>query len=294
MADHITEHHDRFINRKALVRAYKSLRTLLAEYDVPATFAFVMGFVLSERERARLAEHFCDVNVDGRNWMRNFRAAEVRCNLDGWFCPEALEIIRERPEHEIGCHGFRHVPLADGAVSRDDAAFELAAASLAAQIKQILPKTFVFPRNQVGHLDLLRREGYVGYRAAPPQSRIGGRFANLAMEFHTRAKAHERLSAAHGLIPIPAGYFLNWRSGLRRIVPQWVTALRWQSIIDDAVQRDLVAHVWLHPHNVIDGPTTLDSLSMLLRQVAHARDTRGLRTLTQVAYCDEQLAGACG
>jgi peptidoglycan/xylan/chitin deacetylase (PgdA/CDA1 family) len=290
MADHITRHHDRVITGTALIRAYEKLLGLLAAYEVPATFAFVMGFVLSGGEREQLAQQFCDVKVNGRNWMRNFRAAEEHGKLDGWFCPEAFELVRSHAEHEIACHGFRHIPLAEGAVSEADARFELGAARLAAELKRVRLQTFVFPRNQVGHVELLKQEGYIGYRTAPKQSSFGGRLADLGNELCVWEKAQPELSRNDTIVSIPSGYFLNWRAGIRQLVPRRITALRWQSIIEDAIVGNRVTHVWLHPHNIITGPETFDTLERLLAQVVEARTVGTMRTLTQLAFCEEVLA----
>jgi peptidoglycan/xylan/chitin deacetylase (PgdA/CDA1 family) len=285
MADGITEHHNRVITRDALVRAYERLIALLDLYQMPATFAFVMAFVLTGEERHLLSDSFGDVTVEDQNWMRHYREAEACGVLDGWFCPEALELVRARPQHEVGCHGFRHIPLA--AVARDEVMRELAAASKVAAIKQLKLETFIFPRNQVGHLDALASHGYVGYRAAPKAAR-NGRVTNLAREFNVFGRAQET-PVPNRMVPIPSGYFLNWRSGLRRLVPPRATDLRWKSILEDAVRRDRVAHLWLHPHNIIDGPATFESLERVLAHVALLQGRRGLQVLTQATYCRQLL-----
>ena len=57
---------------------------------------------------------------------------------------------------------------------------------------------------------------------------------------------------------IPGGYFLNWKQGLRRVIPEAVTLMRWRSILNDAAANDRVALLYSHPHNLIDGPGTLE------------------------------------
>src|SRR5215207_4853114 len=126
MADRISELHDRVITREALVAAYEKICGLLTAREIPASFAFVMAFVLTEEERGEFAKALSDVTVDGANWMRHYRAAEMTGNLDGWFCPEALDIVRKDARHEIACHGFRHLPLRGGGLSRADAEAEVA------------------------------------------------------------------------------------------------------------------------------------------------------------------------
>jgi len=287
MADRITAHHDRVITREALIAAYGKILALLTAREIPASFAFVMAFVLTDDERRDFGPELSDITVNGDNWLRHYRAAELRGNLDGWFCPEALELVRRSAQHEVACHGFRHVPLSEPGVSRTDAEAEISSAAKVAQLKGINLATFVFPRNQVRHVEVLRAYGYCGYRTAPPTRR--GRLSAMLREFHLRQKAQDRLAITDELVAIPAGYFLNWRSGPRRLIPKWVTAARWRAIINDAVNNDRVAHVWLHPHNIIDGPETFDVLDRLLMEVVSARRRSGMQTITQATYCQQAL-----
>ncbi len=113
------------MTRSALIRAYESLVTLLSAYEIPATFSFVMALTLKEDELDEWMPRLSDVQVDGRSWMRNFRRAAARGSLDGWFCPEALDLVRDSGMHEIGCHGFRHVPIGNADVTRGEAYYEL-------------------------------------------------------------------------------------------------------------------------------------------------------------------------
>src|SRR5690606_13782472 len=177
MADRIGPHHDAFLTQEALTTAYRRLLALFARHEVPATFAFVMAFTLDEAERRRARDLFRDVAVEGQNWLGHYRRAEQLNNFAGWHCPEALDLVRAQPQHEIACHGFSHLPLAEDTTSAADAQRELAAAGEVARWKGLNLETFVYPRNQVGHSRLLPAQGYRGYRA-PPVSRLGqGRLA---------------------------------------------------------------------------------------------------------------------
>ena len=63
------------------------------------------------------------------------------------------------------------------------------------------------------------------------------------------------------MVAIPAGFFFNWRFGLRRIVPPAVTELRWRNLLNRCAREGGVVHLWLHPHNLITGPGTAPVLS---------------------------------
>jgi hypothetical protein len=279
-----------FITQNALIRAYASLVTALAKYEMSATFAFVMALTLRLDELSDWMPRLTDVQVDGSNWMRNFRRAEAMANLEGWFCPEALELVRDSDRHEIACHGFRHVPVGNVGLGSEEVSYELRSASELAWRKGIDLKTFVFPRNQIGHLGLLADLGYNGFRNLSSIERRHGRLGALTREFNILEASQDPEPSAFGLVSIPGGYFLNWRAGLRKWVPQAVTLRRWRSILNDAVTADRVALLYLHPHNLISGPGTLELFCGVLQIASKLRDLKGLTILTQADYCERASA----
>ena len=198
-----------FITRSALIRAYEALLRVLSVYEASATFAFVMALTLTKNELDDWMPRLTDVHVEGVNWMRIFRRAEAAGDLDGWFCPEAFDLVRDSGLHEIGCHGFRHVPLGNSEVGSEDAGYELRSATELAKRKGVDLKTFVFPRNCVGHLGLLADQGYAGFRNAHPIVGRHGRLGNLAREFNIREVSQDPEPSASGLVSIPEGYLLN-------------------------------------------------------------------------------------
>src|SRR5262249_26677342 len=218
MADRITPHHDRFLTESNIERAYTKIVDLLARHDVPATFAFVMAFTLSTTEFSRYSDRLHDVQFQGSNWLRYFRSQIAAGHSDGWFAPHAIDIVRSRPEHEIACHGFSHLPIGDSGVARLEAAHEIQSAEAVAREKGLKLKTFVFPRNLIGHTDLLAAAGYIGYRDCLVHS-TGPAAAKLsaAAEWNVLGRAQPHGMQHNGLQVIPAGNFLNWRRGARKL-----------------------------------------------------------------------------
>jgi hypothetical protein len=212
---------------------------------------------------------------------------------DGWHCPEALDLVRECGAHEIASHSFCHRPLGDGAIDAAGAAEELALADEAAKLKTVELRTLVFPRNEVGNLPAVKSAGYLGYRARLPRP-VGRRGQALALleEFAIRRRPQDPLPEQEGMVAIPAGFFFNWRFGLRRIVPPAVTELRWRNLLNRCAREGGVVHLWLHPHNLITGPGTAPVLSSVLAEVARLRDEGRIEVLTQQEYCERRLAAS--
>lgn len=274
----------RLLTTSALIRAYESLVNMLARHEVSATFAFVMAFTLATTE----AEEWMPRLTTRKFRMENFDRAEDMQDFDGWFCSEVFELVRDSRRHEIACHGFRHASIGRNGMMIDDAAYEVRSATELAKIKGVTPKTFVFPKNDVGNLNLLAQEGYIGFRNANPIEGRYGRLGNLAREFNIWELAQNCEPSLFGLVSIPGGYFFNWRYGLRRVVPETLTLLRWRSILTDATVNNRVASLWLHPENLIAAPETLQSVEKIIRIAAELRERSGLSIVTQAEYCLRQ------
>lgn len=285
MADKISDHHKKFLTEENLVSSYVKLLNLFDKYEVNATFAYVMAYTLSEQERKSLGPIFRDVQVSGTNWLRHYREAEATGQLEGWFCPRVFDLTQERQKHEIGCHGFCHLPFAEDLINLEDAQHELAISAEIAASKGIILETFVYPRNQIGYKELLFQNGYVGYRERlKSNSALLERPQSLLRELDVFARAQPHFEDTKGLCRIPSGYFFNWRHGLRSAIPRSLTRHRWNSILRDAAENGGIAHLWFHPHNLIDGPTTYEVLEDVLKLAAKLRDMGDIKVETQAEY----------
>lgn len=287
MADHLTADHHRWLTTERLRRAYLDILDLFARHRIDATFAFVMAFLLTPDEQREHDALFQDHAIEGRNWLANFRLAQASGAMEGWSLPELLDLVRDHGGHEIGCHGFSHLPLAETMVTPAVMEHELAAAASVAAMKGVTLETFVYPRNLVGRPAALGAHGYAGYRdRLPVPSGMIGKASNLLSEFNVAQRPQPDAPAdAARPLPIPSGFFLNWRHGARRHVPLAVTERRWSGLLAKAVRGGSVVHLWLHPHNIISAPDTFDLLARVLARVAALRDAGLLEVRTQSGYC---------
>ncbi|MRR54714.1 MAG: hypothetical protein EG822_09420 [Deltaproteobacteria bacterium] len=290
MADHVTEHHTRCLTNANIEKTYDNLLRLLAGCNIKATFAFVSLFTMSFDEYYHYRNMLGDSEVYDA-WLKFFRRDIDNGLYDGWFAPGLMELVAAEGMHEIASHGFCHIPFDARIITRTDAARELEAIASVNGARSIQARTFVYPRNLVGYRDLLSETGYFGYREALPSTHgAWGKVANIAREFNLLQKSQSRRGAER-LLAIPSGYFLNWRNGVRTVVPAAVTLARWKGIIDHAIKHDGIAHLWLHPHNLIDGRSQLELLESVLRHVADKLKTGELVNFTQYDYCLDAVAG---
>lgn len=284
MADHLKPYHHELLTTERLTGAYRQLAQMLGRFEIAATFAFVMAFVLGRDERR-------DYEVLERRdpadaWLSHYWRELDAGHGDGWHNPDALALARDECRHEIACHGFCHRPLADDAASPAEAEAELALAARVAAAKGVALETLVFPRNAVGNLAAVSAAGFVGFRTRlRRRGGVLGRMQALAEEFVTWAPPQRPLLSAREMVAIPPGRFFNWRFGARRVVPPSVTRARWRGQLDRCAREGGVVHLWLHPHNLITGPGTAAVLETVLGDVARLRDRGRIEVMTQRDYC---------
>lgn len=279
VADHLTAAHRRDLAGERLSAAYHSVLRALDEHDVAATFAFVGAFTQSQAGFAVIRPQIKKLAGLAPAYLKPALQDIDDTAGDGWHGGDLVDaVLDSRIPHEIALHGTTHVPW-----TQVDADFARAELQLAGELRGPIrgSRTFVYPRNLVGHVELLDQHGFAGYRrAAPARSRT----ASLMSEFDLRV-APDRPRSSSGLKEIPAGYFLNWCHGLRRLVPPAVTIARARRLLETAERGGGVVHYWLHPENIASAPSTLESLQALLREVSKRRDSGHCQVLTQLGYC---------
>src|SRR3954469_6077707 len=158
------DYHERCARHEAMI--VRRLVELFEAHQISATWAIV-----------------------GRLLERDDGAASSTVHGDRiWYAPEVIEQIRRaRVPQDIGSHSYGHVYF--GETPRDALRRDLAAARRVHDAHGLPFTSFVFPRNQVAHLDLLREAGVGVFRSTDRgwhmavHDRLGagaGRVANLA------------------------------------------------------------------------------------------------------------------
>jgi len=132
-----------------------------------------------------------------------------------------VERLKSSPvKHEIASHSYHHKRFSQ--LDRSEADAELQMVAYAMNRFSITPKSFVFPRNDIAHLNLLEKHRYICYRGG------GGLL-------------HDRMSIRRSgrLYDVHASLYLD-KSASPGIM---------HKIIDLCVSRRLPLHVWFHPWN---------------------------------------------
>jgi peptidoglycan/xylan/chitin deacetylase (PgdA/CDA1 family) len=279
VADELTPSIRRQLTDDRLADAYATILGILEEFEVPATFAFVGAFAESREGFAVIRPELEQLTAEAPAYLGPALRDIDEAGGAGWHGGRLVEgVLAATAEHEVALHGITHVPWTT--VGRSFAEAEM-------RLLQRLPgairnsRTFVYPRNAVAHVEVLAEQGFDGFRSARPQR---SRAASLLSEFNLFERPEAEI-LRDSIVEIPAGYFLNWRHGFRRIVPPALTLWRARRLLDAAAAAGKVVHYWLHPENIVIAPSTLELLGALVREVAKRREDGSCEIMTQVGYC---------
>ncbi|WP_436346757.1 polysaccharide deacetylase family protein [Natronorubrum sp. FCH18a] len=227
-------------------RGWNVMLELLDEFDVPATWA-VVGHLMLEDCDGTHADHPAPPG-----WFERERGS-WRDREDLRFGPDLVtDLLEADADHEFASHTFSHVLFGGAETDRELADAELARATeIAAEWDQSID-SFVYPRNDVDHRDVLADYGISAYRGKSP-TRDGVRGV-----FDSTLRDHSMLVEPeideYGLVNVPASMFLFGFEGPARTVAESVWTDPMLELarrgIDDAVDSDGVFHMWLHPNNL--------------------------------------------
>ncbi|WP_227354049.1 polysaccharide deacetylase family protein [Haladaptatus salinisoli] len=270
--------------------SWSRLLALFDEYNIPATWA-VVGHLLLDSCDGEHAGHA----TPAEDWFsRDPGGVAERSPL--WFSDGIVDAIADaKANHEIGCHTFSHVEFGDERTSREVAVDETRASLEIADDAGYSLESFVFPRNNVGHRDVLAAYGFTCYRGTRPELWYdGGRFESLAKVVDlTVSKTGPPLVEPevdeYGLVNVPASMFLFGYEGRVRTITESV----WDDPLIRAAKRgidraadadDGIFHLWMHPNNFTE-ERDFERLRAVLEHIAKRRDEARLqvRTMGSVA-----------
>jgi peptidoglycan/xylan/chitin deacetylase (PgdA/CDA1 family) len=210
-----------------------------------------------------------------------------------WYAPEVIERIRDaRVAQDIGSHSYAHVYF--GEISRDAARADLAAARRIHDAHHLPFTSFVYPRNQVGHVDLLREAGVRVFRSVDRgwhvaiRDRAGktaGRLANLADKALPVPPAVVEPIDHDGIVELPSSMLLIARNGLRRVIHPLALQAKARLGLERARRTGGTFHLWFHPSNFYhDTERQLATLGEIVSTAARLRDRGQLAIRPMSSY----------
>lgn len=258
---------------------WSQLLELFDQYDVPATWGVVGHLMLEDCDR-RHEDH----PLRGE-WFERERGAwrnrpEIR------FAPDLVQrIVDATADHELASHSFSHVEFGAPGTTTEVARAELELSLAAAESYGVPLRTFIHPRRNIGHRNVLAECGFDCYRGRrpSPQSRRD--------KFLQTVRTGEPLLVTptvdeYGLVDIPESLYLFGFENLARslVEPVFGDSVTRQAIsgIDAVADDEGVFHMWLHPNNVTTG-RDVARMETILSYLDARRDDVDIATMATVA-----------
>jgi Polysaccharide deacetylase len=238
------------------------LLEILDHHEIPVTWAVVGHLFLSACVADDGRPHPEIVRPDfgwlDGDWF-DIDPCSNASNAPWYYGPDIIERIRAATvAHEIGCHSFAHVMAGEPGCSVEAFRSDLAACAAVAEAQGLTLRSFVFPRNSLGHLDELPRAGFTSYRGSGmrPERREDGVW-NIPQTFLFAPATHRR----------------------------WLPTALWTRIpirrLHQAARRRSLFHLWFHPYNITaDVDRGLDTLERICAEAARLRSRGRLDMLT--------------
>jgi peptidoglycan/xylan/chitin deacetylase (PgdA/CDA1 family) len=202
--------------------------------------------------------------------------------------PEVPASIREAAvEHEIGYHSFSHIRFSQA--SQSAAETELKEGLKIQDEFGLEFKSFVFPENMIGHVDLLRKYGFSIYR--------GPNYAGASV---------------NKSLPIRAINYATFRMVAPLVEPHWKDTI-WEipssmQFFDPPLFRPFITlkalrgikkateasstfHMFLHPESALIDPKLLPRLEKVLQFVKSASEKKALRPITMGDFAEALTRG---
>jgi peptidoglycan/xylan/chitin deacetylase (PgdA/CDA1 family) len=255
-----------------------TLLNLFEKHNIPATWAIVGHLFLDhcKKENGMLHRNMPRFKED---WYSSDPGTDIKRDPLYYGRDIVEKIISNRIEHEIGYHSFSHVIFSE--CSREVAEAEIKEGIKLAKEFGIILKSFVFPNNKIGHVDVLRENGFKIYRGE-----------NL-----TRGNVNQNIliqkfnGGINKMIAAPAEP--KWMDGIWEIPtsilfcdPQIKFSVlpRAKLGLYRAIKSKKVFHIYLHPHDFLRYSSLKDDLDKFLRIVAKKRDEGKIEVMTMQEF----------
>lgn len=289
-------HHDRIspdlltADRAAAERdIVDGLLGLFARRDVSATWAVVGHLFLDQcrpdHGRAHPEIGRPDYAWLDHDWFEPDPGSDVASD-PMWYGPDLVEMIRRAtPAQEIGSHSFSHLIVGEPGCGQGAFEDDLAACTEIAGDRGIDLRSFVYPRNSIGHLEVLARAGFTAYRGHRPIP-----FEEMGALRRAVSAVVDKISPQPGSAVFPERVGSLWNlpatnlfapfdrpTGLplRMWVAQQIKRLR------HAARHRSMYHLWFHPHNLLDDTgQALAALDSILEAVDELREQGSMVNLT--------------
>lgn len=250
------------------------LLNLFEKHNIPATWAVLGHLFLNHCECEEGLPHR-DMPRFKEDWYSSDPCTDIQRDPLYYGKDIVEKILSNRIEHEIGYHSFSHVVFSE--CSREVAEAEIKKGIKLAKEFGITLKSFAFPENKIGHVDVLMENGFKIYRGATLL--IGGQNQNILLR-NFNAGIDKIIASPtkpkwmDGIWEIPCSMFFGDPTIKFSVLPRAKLGLY------RAIRSKKVFHVFLHPHNLLRYSSLKDDLDKFLALVSKKREEGKIEVLT--------------
>ena len=251
-----------------------AILNLFEKHNIPATWAIVGHLFLDHCEYENGIPHK-DMPRFKENWYSFDPCTDIQRDPLYYGKDIVEKILSNRIEHEIGHHSFSHVIFSE--CSREVAEAEIKMGNKLAKEFGITLRSFVFPENKIGHLDVLKENGFKIYRGKnlgrydPNQSLLIRKF-NGGIDKMIAQPAEPKW--VDGIWEISTSVLFCDPQVKFSVLPRAKIGLY------RAIRLKKVFHIYLHPHDLLRYPSLKDDLDKFLGIVAKKRDAGKIEVMT--------------
>ncbi|MCK4735733.1 MAG: polysaccharide deacetylase family protein, partial [Methanophagales archaeon] len=257
------------------------LLNLFEKHKISATWAVVGHLFLDHCEEEDGIPHK-DMPRSREDWYSTDPCTDIKRDPLYYGKDIVEKILSNRIEHEIGYHTFSHVPFSE--CSREVAEAEIKMSDKLAKEFGITPKSFVFPYNTIGHVDVLKEycfkiyRGENGCRRYDPSQNILVRKFNRGINKLIAPPVDPKWM--DGIWVIPSSMLFCDPQIKFSVLPRAKVGLY------RAIRSKKVFHIWLHPHNLLMYPSLKDDLDRFLGIVSKKRDEGKIKVMTMGEFSE--------
>lgn len=284
------------------------LLKIIGDYKIPVSWAIV-GHLFLDQCECRGRPH-PEMPRPDYSWFRGDWYKYDPCsNLESdplWYGKDVVEKIidfanKSSAEQDVCCHSFSHPIFGFSGCSEKLAEAEIDKSLEVMKKSEIIPKVFVFPLGSVGHLNVLKKKGFVVFRGGIPELvQRYANFGNPVEKFFRRYFSFglEFLSyflflsppvvvprqVLHGLWEVPGSMGFN----KKRKVPMSLVVSKAKRGIERAIKEKRCFHLFTHLHNFgADSAALLREFEKILAFADEKRREGKLNLTTMKGYASD-------
>ncbi len=293
--DGLNKYGSQYAQERDIVR---NLLNLFERHRISATWAVVGHLFLSHCSRKGPHSHEHVLQPDYGWYPQGWLSHDPFSDADSapfFYASDIVDAILASPQpHEIASHTFTHAILGDPECTRDVAYSQLAECRRLAQQKGAVLRSLIFPRNSIGHLDVLCEQGFICFRGTERNWYSGlalpgilnkffhfaDRFLAVSPPVYDELDCYRCESDSGWLVDLPASMFYVPSGGAWSLVKISTRVRQAMKGITEAVKKKAVFHLWFHPANLATSPFLLEGLESILYEVSNQAKQGNMASMT--------------